>query len=214
LDFKLIYTIGHSTHELENFLELLRERSISAIADVRSAPYSRFQPQFNKETLSASLSRAGIEYVFLGDLLGGRSLDPQDFENNRVVYSRLKSKPSFLTGVERVVSGSTNFKLALMCTEKEPLECHRTLLISHALHQMGQEMMHIHGDGNLESHSDAMKRLLKLFKLDEPDLFRSELELLEEALLRQEKKVAYVDDRSTPSDDEIEALRNSKFGES
>ena len=214
MDFKLIYTIGHSTHELENFLELLKGVGISAIADVRSAPYSRFQPQFNKETLSTSLSREGIEYVFLGDLLGGRSLDPKDFENNRVVYSRLKSKSSFLTGTERVMSGSINFKLALMCSEKEPLECHRTLLIAHALDQMGQEMMHIHADGSLESHSDAMQRLLRSFKLDEPDLFRSESELLEEALSRQEKKVAYVNDRSTADDDEIEGLWNSKIGES
>jgi hypothetical protein len=79
-----------------------------------------------------------------------------------------------------------------MCSEKEPIECHRTLLVGQTLVELGQEVTHIHGDGSLESHSDSIKRLLKLFKLDEPDLFRSDAEILEEALLRQEQKVAFV----------------------
>jgi hypothetical protein len=79
-----------------------------------------------------------------------------------------------------------------MCSEKEPLECHRMLLVGQNLHELGQQVAHINGDGSLESHSDAIKRLLKMFKLDEPDLFRSHAEILEEALLKQEQKVAFV----------------------
>lgn len=192
MEYELIFTIGHSTHSIENFIKLLKMRGITAIADVRSAPYSRFQPQFNREALTQSLSESGIEYVFVGDSIGGRSQNPDDYENNRVVYSRLKKSPYFENGIERVIAGSEKFKIALMCSEKEPIECHRTLLVGQTLHELGQEVTHIHGDGSLESHSDAIKRLLKLFKLDEPDLFRSDEEILTEALLRQEKKVAFV----------------------
>lgn len=188
----MIFTIGHSTHSIENFIKILKMRGITAIADVRSAPYSRFQPQFNREALAQSLSDSGIEYVFVGDSIGGRSQNPDDYENNRVVYSRLKKSPYFENGIERVIAGSEKFKIALMCSEKEPIECHRTLLVGQTLHELGQEVTHIHGDGSLESHSDAIKRLLKLFKLDEPDLFRSDEEILTEALLRQEQKVAFV----------------------
>lgn len=192
MEYELIFTIGHSTHSIENFIKILKMRGITAIADVRSAPYSRFQPQFNREALAQSLSDSGIEYVFVGDSIGGRSQNPDDYENNRVVYSRLKKSPYFENGIERVIAGSEKFKIALMCSEKEPIECHRTLLVGQTLHELGQEVTHIHGDGSLESHSDAIKRLLKLFKLDEPDLFRSDEEILTEALLRQEQKVAFV----------------------
>lgn len=87
----VIYTIGHSTHSIENFIKLLKSRGITAIADVRSAPYSRFQPQFNRELLTKSLKDSGIEYVFVGDSIGGRSSNEDDYENGRVVYSRLKT---------------------------------------------------------------------------------------------------------------------------
>ena len=109
-----------------------------------------------------------------------------------MVYSRLKRSPYFENGIDRVIAGSEKFKIALMCSEKEPIECHRTLLVGQTLHELGQEVTHIHGDGSLETHSEAINRLLKLFKLDEPDLFRSDAEILEEALLRQEQKVAFV----------------------
>jgi len=192
MEFMMIFTIGHSTHSIENFISLLKMRGITAIADVRSAPYSRFQPQFNREVLAQSLTDVGMEYVFVGDSIGGRSQNPNDYENNRVVYSRLKRSPYFENGIARVIAGSEKFNIALMCSEKEPLECHRMLLVGQNLHELGQQVAHINGDGSLESHSDAIKRLLKMFKLDEPDLFRSHAEILEEALLKQEQKVAFV----------------------
>ena len=192
----MIFTIGHSTHSIEYFIDLLKVRGITAIADVRSAPYSRFQPQFNREALSQSLIEAGMEYVFFGDSIGGRSQNPNDFENNRVIYSRLKKNPHFANGLDRVIAGSEKFKIALMCSEKEPLECHRMLLVGQTLHELGQQVTHILGDSSLESHSEAIKRLLKILNLDEPDLFRSPAEILEEALLKQEQRVAYVLDDS------------------
>jgi uncharacterized protein (DUF488 family) len=188
----MIYTIGHSTHTIQDFIKLLKSRGITAIADVRSAPYSRFQPQFNREALAKSLNDSGIEYVFVGDSIGGRSANESDYENGRVVYARLKQNEYFENGIQRVILGSEKYKLALMCSEKEPLECHRTLLVGQTLREQGVQVTHIHGDGKLETHEEAIERLLKVFKLDEPDLFRSDQEIIEEALLRQEQKVAFT----------------------
>ena len=188
----MIYTVGHSTHSIQDFVKLLKSRGITAIADVRSAPYSRFQPQFNREALAGSLNESGIAYVFVGDLIGGRSTYEDDYENGRVIYARLKSNDSFENGIQRVILGSEKYKLALMCSEKEPIECHRTLLLGQTLFEQGIPVTHIHGDGTLERHEDAIQRLLKIFKLNEPDLFRSDGEIVAEALLRQEQKVAFT----------------------
>lgn len=188
----MIYTIGHSTHSLEDFIELLKSRGVAAIADVRSAPYSRFQPQFNREALTKSLSDSGIEYVFVGDSIGGRSANEDDYENGRVVYARLKQNDCFENGIRRVIMGSEKYKLALMCSEKEPIECHRTLLVGQTLFEQGVSVTHIHPDGTLESHENAIQRLLRSFKLDEPDLFRTDEEIVADALLRQEQKVAFT----------------------
>ena len=188
----MIYSVGHSTHTVQDFIKLLKSRGITAIADVRSAPYSRFQPQFNREVLTKSLKEFGIEYVFVGDSIGGRSSNEDDYENGRVVYGRLKKIDNFESGLERVVLGSEKYQLALMCSEKEPIECHRTLLVGQTLFERGIPITHIHGDGTLEKHEDAIQRLLKIFKLDEPDLFRSDEEIVAEALLRQEQKVAFT----------------------
>jgi len=188
----VIYTIGHSTHSLENFIKILKSRGITAIADVRSAPYSRFQPQFNREPLTKSLKDSDIEYVFVGDLIGGRSTNEDDYENGRVVYSRLRNSDNFENGLQRVILGSEKYQLALMCSEKEPIECHRTLLVGHTLFEREIPVTHILGDGTLETHDHAIQRLLKIFKLDEPDLFRTNEEVISEALLRQEQKVAFT----------------------
>jgi uncharacterized protein (DUF488 family) len=188
----VIYTIGHSTHSVQDFIVLLKSRGITGIADVRSAPFSRFQPQFNRETLANSLNDSGIEYVFVGDALGGRSPNEEDFENGRVVYARLKQNARFENGIQRVILGSEKYTLALLCSEKEPLECHRTLLVGQTLFEQSVSVTHIHANGTIESHENAIQRLLKSFKLDEPDLFRTDEEIVRDALLRQEQRVAFT----------------------
>ena len=190
-----MFTIGHSTHELDSFLELLREHGISAVADVRSAPYSRYCPHFSKDPLSRSLGDAGIKYVFLGRELGGRSEDPSCYENGRIRYSRLVRQPEFRAGIKRLKKGAADHRIAVMCAEREPLECHRTILVSPVLEEEGLSVAHIHADGRLESHEEAMKRLLDLVRLPHDDLFRSREEIVAEALLRQEERVAHkIDD--------------------
>lgn len=189
-----ILTIGHSTHPIERFVALLKEHGVTALADVRSAPFSRFNPQFNKDVLQKSMKEAGIAYIFLGKELGARSNDPSCYENGRVQYDRLARTEAFHSGIARVRKGAQEYRVALMCAEKEPLECHRTLLVAKALEREGEAVVHIHGDGHLERHADAMRRLLDLTGMPHGDMFASEADLIEEASRRQEAKVAYVEE--------------------
>jgi uncharacterized protein (DUF488 family) len=190
-----VLTIGHSTHSLEAFVALLRQHSVTALAAVRSAPYSRFNPQFNREALEQGLKAHGIKYVFLGRELGARSDDRSCYENGRVQYARLARTELFRSGVERVVRGANDYRVALMCAEKEPLECHRTLLVARALAELGIVVQHILADGRLESHEATMERLLDVVGLPHQDLLRSKEELIAEGLVRQEQRVAYVDEK-------------------
>ena len=128
-----VFTVGHSTHALDDFLALLLRHGITAIADVRSSPYSRMNPQFNRETLHAALKGAGIAYVFLGAELGARSRDPDCYEDGKVQYDRLARTAAFQRGLARVQQGAAQYRLALMCAEKEPLDCHRTILVARHL---------------------------------------------------------------------------------
>ena len=166
-----VFTVGHSNHSIERFEELLHTYGVTAVADVRSAPYSRFSPQFNKEDLAAWLHDTGIAYVFLGRELGGRSGDPSDYEDGRVRYDRLVAKPTFESGIERVLRGASVERIALLCTEREPLDCHRTLLVARVLAERGVHVEHILADGALESHDQTMDRLLELTGLKQADLF-------------------------------------------
>jgi uncharacterized protein (DUF488 family) len=190
-----VLTIGHSTHPIETFISLLRTHEVNAVADVRSSPFSRFNPQFNREILEAALKTHGIRYVFLGQELGARSSEPSCYQDGRVQYARLAQTRQFHRGLERVIQGSANYKIALMCAEKEPLECHRTLLVARALAERSIPILHIHADGHLETHEHAMDRLLDITGVPKKDLFRSKEELIADALSRQEQIVAYVDEK-------------------
>jgi len=189
-----VFTIGHSIHSPDRFLALLRQHGVNAVADVRSSPYSRFNPQFSRESLEQMLATHEIRYVFLGRELGARSDDRSCYIQGRVQYARLARTSLFKSGIDRVLKGAERFTVALMCAEKEPLECHRTLLVAKALTEQGQPVTHIHGDGRLETHEAALERLLKLTRVPNDDLFRSKSELLAEALARQEQQIAYVDE--------------------
>lgn len=189
-----IYTVGHSTHKIEKFLDLLERNDVTAIADVRSSPFSRHNPQFNKDTLSAELKKRGIAYVFVGKELGARSDDPSCYEGGKVRYGRLAKTSVFEAGIERVLSGAQKYRIALMCAEKEPLDCHRTLLVSRALEQRGVSIFHILADGSTEAQKQTMSRLLDLVGLPQVDMFRSHDELVAMACELREEKIAYVDE--------------------
>lgn len=187
----VIFTIGHSTHPIERFIALLRKHSITAVCDVRSHPYSRFNPQFNRELLTDALRKEGISYVYLGKELGARSDDPNCYRYGRVQYDLLASTEAFRSGLKRVRDGSEKFNVALMCAEKDPLQCHRTILVSRKLAEEGIEVRHILADGNVETHEQAVNRLLGILKLPHADLFRSRSDIVKEAYNIQGQAIAY-----------------------
>ncbi len=191
-----ILTVGHSNHTLEVFFGLLVRHCVTALADVRSSPYSRVNPQFNRERFAETLNTSGIKYVYLGGELGGRSDDRSCYENGRIRYDRIARTPRFLDGLTRIVHGAERYRVALMCAEKEPVHCHRTLLVGHALDMRGVDVAHILYDGTLETHASAMNRLLTAFSLDaDMDLFyrqRSRKELIAEAIARQAECVGHT----------------------
>ena len=164
-----VLTVGHSNHAPEDFLALLAQHGVTALGDVRSAPWSRFNPHFNRKALSASLSASGIAYVWLGRELGGRPDDPACYEDGGLRYDRLARTALYRQGIERVLRGAAERRLALMCAEKDPLHCHRALLVSRSLEDEGLEIAHILADGSLEPHDSVMDRLLAAHSPD--DLF-------------------------------------------
>lgn len=199
-----IFSIGHSNHSIEYFLSLLQNSKINMVVDVRSAPFSRMFPQFNQALLKKSLGDYEIGYLFLGDQIGGRSNDPDDYIDGQVTYKSLAKKEAFNSGISRLREGSAKYQIAIMCSEKEPLDCHRTLLISEALVAGGVAVRHIHADGKVETHGDTLVRLLALHNLSSPDLFSDDTERVQEALTLQEKKIAYQIPKSNESREEFE----------
>jgi len=194
-----VLTIGHSNHTIKRFIELLCQHHVTAVADVRSSPYSQMYSQFNREALATALKQEGTAYSFLGKELGGRPADKTCYENGRVQYRRVAATPIFRSGLDRVLAGIQSFRIALMCAEGEPLECHRTLLVTPELEKAGITVLHVHADGRTEPHSDAMSRLLDLFRLGDEDLFRTRSELIEEACYRQQERVAFAE-KPSPRD--------------
>jgi uncharacterized protein (DUF488 family) len=189
-----VLSIGHSNHPVERFIALLRAHEVTAVADVRSTPFSRRHPQFNKERLDAALKQTEIVYVFLGKELGARTTDLTCYdENGRVSYGRIARTAPFQEGIERVVQGAAKYRLALMCAEREPLDCHRTLLVTPAVEARGLPVAHILADGRLEAHRETMLRLVDSMRLPRSDMFRSQDDLIAEAARRQEERIAYVD---------------------
>jgi len=156
-------------------------------------------PQFNRESFAEQLRENGIAYIYLGMELGGRTEDNTCYEGNRVRYDRLAQKDVFQSGLRRVVEDVAKYRLCLLCAEKEPLECHRTLLVSRHLAAMGLEIQHILADGTLESHNSAIERLLKQLKLPSHDLFRTHQEVIKDAYREQERAIAHVNESDASS---------------
>lgn len=200
---KIIHTIGYAAHTVESFIAALEKFSITAIADVRSQPYSKFKPEFNREKLKKVLINKRIEYVFLGDNIGARIKAPECYKNGQVDYELMSKHPLFQEGIARLLKGMENFSIALMCAERDPINCHRTILICKHLKKYQIQINHIIDANTFENHTETEFRLLKLFHLENPDLFMNEAQRLTEAYSRQEEKIAYV------AENEVTYMANS-----
>jgi len=156
-----VFTVGHSNHSSERFLALLQGTGITAVADVRSIPQSRRFPHFNRTRIERWLADAGIAYVFLGAELGGRPDDPALLREGRPDYDLMAAAPSFRAGLDRLLDLAARHRIALMCAEREPLDCHRFLLVSRHLHERGVCLRHVLADGSIEPHEATESRLLR-----------------------------------------------------
>jgi len=147
-----IWSVGHSNHTGERFLELLRAHEIALVADVRSHPYSRFAPHFNRESLQSELSRSGVGYAFFGDALGGRPARAEHYdEQGRALYGPMSERPAFRQGIERLLALAREQRVALLCAEGDPEHCHRRLLVGRVLTAERVELRHVLPDGSVRS---------------------------------------------------------------
>lgn len=189
----MLYTIGHSTHPFSHFASLLRMNGITAVADVRSAPYSRYNPQYNREALKAALESVGIAYSHLGPQLGAHREEPESYgPSGRVDFSMTAQTAAFREGIQRIKTGLHQYSIAMMCAERDPLTCHRNLLISRFVREELGGISHVRGDGSQESHEQLESRLLAECKLPERDLFRSREELVLVAYETLARENSYV----------------------
>jgi uncharacterized protein (DUF488 family) len=188
-----ILTVGHSRHPIERFLSLLDTAQVTAVADVRSTPASRFSPQFNKTALAASLAVRGIDFVFLGKELGGRPARPEMYTDGRADYRKMAASPEFRAGLAQLIEMAQRHRVAAMCAEADPLDCHRCLLVGRALAEAGHDVAHILASGDIASQVEIEDLLLKLEHLADDDLLvRSRAERLAEAYRARNRKAAYT----------------------
>jgi uncharacterized protein (DUF488 family) len=191
-----ILTVGHSRHSLERFIALLDGAGATAVADVRSAPVSRFSPHFNKAALAAALAARNIDYIFLGRELGGRPEQKAMYTQGVADYEKMAARPNFHAGIARLAEAAEQSRVAAMCSEADPLDCHRCLLVARALAGEGVEISHVLASGEVVTHAAVEDQLLQLAGLTEASLLLSSRdEQLAEAYRARSRKVAYVKPR-------------------
>jgi uncharacterized protein (DUF488 family) len=186
-----LFTIGHSNILAERFIAMLRGAGVEAIADVRSVPASRFCPWFSAKNLAPLLADAKVDYLFFGDELGGRPRDPSLYCDGVADYEAMARRSSFQAGLDRLLASAGPRRLCLMCSERDPLDCHRCLLVGRGLAGRGVTIGHILHRGEIESHAAAERRLLQVAGADS-DLFATgQQERLAAAYRRRARTVAY-----------------------
>lgn len=193
-----LLTIGHSNHELGAFLELLRRHAVTAVADVRSTPWSRRFPWFARGPLARALGEAGIVYLFLGDALGARPAEAslRDAEG-RADFARIAATPRFCAALERVRRTAVGERVALLCAERDPADCHRTILVCRALRRdPALRILHVRADGSLEPHAETERRLVARAGLAQGRLFDAGGDPVERAYDAAARRIAHV--RPTP----------------
>ena len=188
-----LFSIGYATKPLEEFLKQLGHYNIDVIADIRSVPYSSAFHDYTREPLQRILKANELHYVYLGKELGPRSSDPGHYdETGQVQFDRLRLRPDFLSGIDRLRNGlSKGHNIALMCAEKDAAFCHRSLLVGyHLLHEQNLDVQHLTFSGELESQTELEKRLISIRQLEQ-DLFLAEGEQAAEAYRQQLIKHSY-----------------------
>lgn len=195
-----LFSIGHSNIPADRFVALIRDAGVTAVTDVRSAPYSRFFPWFSRKPLEQRLAAEGVNYLACGDALGGRPRDQSLYRDGVADYEAMARTAEFRNGLDSLGAGITKHRVCLMCAEREPLDCHRCLLVARALGDRGLATGHILHDGTVEPHAATEQRLLDWAKdgtATEGDLFvAGQAERVAAAYRRRARAIAYRAKRS------------------
>ena len=188
-----IHTVGHSNLSAESLVGMLKRRGITQVIDVRSTPYSRYLPQFNRNNIRVTLERNSIGYTHMGDALGGRPQDDRLYDRNgRANYGLMAQEKAFQDAILQVEQVAEDSHTLLMCTEADPLHCHRTLLVSQELTSRGANIIHLMRDDQQESHEETMEKLLAVWKLlRDGNAEMTRRQLVEETVRNQAAEVAY-----------------------
>jgi uncharacterized protein (DUF488 family) len=186
-----LFTIGHSNIPIERFVALLRPAHVTTIADVRSVPLSRRFPWFSKNNLAKNLAREGIDYTAMGEVFGGRPRDERLYRDSVADYEAMANAPHYQGALARLIAEAERSRICLMCAEREPLDCHRCLLVARSLAERGVSIGHILYDGAIEPHTETERRLVALAGED-CDLFaHGQRARLAAAYRRRAHTVAY-----------------------
>ena len=166
-----VWTVGHSKHEIDDFIKVISKHEIQVLVDVRTSPFSKMAPQFNKDQLSASLSASGIDFMHMGAELGGRPSHEEFYDvEGHVFYDMMAQTDEFKSGIARLVQGMTKFRIAIMCSEGSPSKCHRTLLVGRVLQQMGHRVVNILPSGICEEQEDLNTPSIQQSLFGEPEV--------------------------------------------
>jgi uncharacterized protein (DUF488 family) len=186
-----LFSIGHSNIPLERFVAMLQAAGVKTIADVRSTPTSRFFPWFSAKALAERLGRDRISYEPYGKALGGRPCDPKLYSDGVADYEAMARQPEFQNGIARLLADAARCRICIMCAEREPLDCHRCLLVARTLADHGLAVGHILHDGTVESHHSTERRLLALSGEGEELFATGQNDRLAAAYRRRARAVAY-----------------------
>jgi len=195
-----VLTIGHSTLPLGTFFSMLEKARVTAVADVRSSPFSRRMPHFSREELRAALKERGLKYVFLGKELGGRPRASNLYCDGVADYEKMASEPAFHKGIDRVIIGAKEHTIALMCSEHNPLDCHRCLLVGRVLSELHVPLGHILNNGEVAEQHDIEEKLLDISGNATDDMFTTRMERLAKAYRLRARSVAYREPRPETAD--------------
>lgn len=197
-----LFSVGHSNHSFEDFTPLLMRHGVTMLVDVRSSPFSRYATDFNRDALENNLARVGIAYTFLGDQLGGRPTGTSCYTGGKVDYRLVARTPAFKEGMAQLTNLAESHVCAVMCSEKDPLNCHRFALVCREVVRAGLDCWHIMSDGKAESHAMVVERMMSQLNVDMP-LFPADDTAVDLAYQKLGRKIAY----GSEQDDDVALLQ-------